>query len=190
TVLADSVTATSITVDEDKDFILDLNGATLILSDGIVVTDQDAYYDAEKNPQASTYAGILNEGKLTIENGTITSSANACLIINRGQLTLEDDVDLTKSGAGNAIDNLGGTVVSSADISLTNSDYTAIVTYGGNLTINDGNIKADYGISVFNRGYDNESVGAEVTIAGGTLESTAYAVSTNNLYSGGKDGSN
>ena len=190
TVLTDSLTATSITVNEDKDFILDLNGATLTLSDRIVVTDQDAYYDAEKNPQASTYAGILNEGKLTIENGTITSSANACLIINRGQLTLEDDVDLTKSGEGNAIDNLGGTVVSSADISLTNSDCTAIVTYGGNLTINDGNITADYGISVFNRGYDNESVGAEVEINSGTISAGDYALSTNNVRSGGQSPSN
>ena len=71
---------------------------------------------------------------------------------------------------GNGIANFGGTIISSADISVMGL-YDAIQTYGGTLTINGGNVTASYGygITAFNRGYDNESAGANVTINGGCL---------------------
>ena len=70
--------------------------------------------------------------------------------------------------------------------------YDAIQTYGGTLTINGGNVTASYGygITAFNRGYDNESAGANVTINGGSFEVAYYALSTNNVRSGGETPSN
>lgn len=181
--LTDNLTlAEGLTISKDNDVVLDLGGKTLTLSG--TVTVQDGAYET------GSMAGIANEGTLTIKNGTVTSSAVMCLIINSGELTLEDDVDLTKSGAGNAIDNLGGTVVSDADVTLSNTDYTAIVTYGGRVTINGGEIKADTGVSVFNRWYDNESAGAEVVVNGGSIQSKKFALSTNNIRSGGSEPSN
>ena len=183
TVRLDSATTVeSLTVEEDKNLTLDLGGNTLTLSSGVSVTDQ-AY---ESGPSV---AGIWNKGSLTITNGTLAGTGSACLLINSGTLILSDDVSLTKSGAGNAIDNLGGTVTTSANITLSNQAYTAVVTYGGEITINDGNIQANgqnaAGISVFNRGYNNTSTGAQVTINGGTISAYIYALSTNNVRSGG-----
>ena len=183
TVRLDSATTVeSLTVEEDKNLTLDLGGNTLTLSSGVSVTDQ-AY---ESGPSV---AGIWNKGSLTITNGTLAGTGSACLLINSGTLILSDDVSLTKSGAGNAIDNLGGTVTTSANITLSNQAYTAVVTYGGEITINGGNIQANgqnaAGISVFNRGYNNTSTGAQVTINGGTISAYIYALSTNNVRSGG-----
>ena len=181
--LTDDLTLTNgLTISEDNRVVLDLNEHTLTLS-GTVTVQDEAY-------ETDSMAGIANEGTLTIKNGTVTSSAEMCLIINSGELTLEDNVDLTKSGAGNAIDNLGGTVVSDADITLDNTDYTAIVTYGGCVTINGGEIEADTGVSVFNRWYDNASAGAEVVVNGGSIQSKIFALSTNNIRSGGSEPSN
>ena len=180
------------TVNEGENITLDLGGHTLTLSGSTSVADA-VYEDG-------TSAALLNNGTLTVKNGTITGSGDACLIINKGTLALADDVALTKTGKGNAIDNLGGSVTSDADITVNNEGYTAIITYGGNITINGGDIASDSnsddtkvvnaGISVFNRGYNNTSAGADVTINGGTITSDIYAVSTNNLYSGGNDPSN
>ena len=182
--LTDNLTlAKGLTISKDKDVVLDLGGNTLTLSGTVTVQDNET----------GSMAGIANEGTLTIKNGTVTSSAEMCLIINSGELTLEDDVDLTKSGKGNAIDNLGGTVVSDADITLSDTsdtNYTAIVTYGGRVTINGGEIEADTGVSVFNRWYDNASAGAEVFVNGGSIQSKIYALSTNNIRSGGSKPSN
>lgn len=181
--LTDDLTLThGLTISKDNRVVLDLNEHTLTLSG--TVTVQDKAYETD------SMAGIANEGTLTIKNGTVTSSAVMCLIINSGELTLEDDVDLTKSGAGNAIDNLGGTVVSDADITLSDTGYTAIVTYGGRVTINGGEIKADTGVSVFNRWYNNASAGAEVVVNGGSIQSKIFALSTNNIRSGGSEPSN
>ena len=182
--LTDDLTLTQgLAVSEGNSVVLDLNEHTLTLTATISV--QDAAYET-----GGSIAGIKNEGTLTIQNGTVTSSAAMCLIINSGELTLEGNVDLTRSGNGNAIDNLGGTVVSCADITLSNEDYTAIVTYGGHVTINGGEIKADNGVSVFNRGYDNKSAGAEVVVNGGSIQSELFALSTNNIRSGGSEPSN
>ena len=180
------------TVNEGENITLDLGGHTLTLSGSTSVADA-VYEDG-------TSAALLNNGTLTVKNGTITGSGDACLIINKGTLALADDVALTKTGKGNAIDNLGGSVTSDADITVNNEGYTAIITYGGNITINGGDITSDSysdntkvvnaGISVFNRGYNNTSAGADVTINGGTITADIYAVSTNNILSGGSDPSN
>ena len=118
--------------------------------------------------------------------------AVTALIANRntGTLVLADDVRVEKSGVGNAIDNLGGSVTSSADITVKGTNYSAIVTYGGSVTIEGGTIQADYGVDIFNRSYDNKSKGATVTVNGGTISAQVYALNTNNLYSGGDTPSN
>ena len=173
----------TLTVEDNDDITLNLNGRTLTLN-GLEAVQDVAYDEADIS---NSVAGIINKGTLTVQNGTLSSTANACMIINSGNLSLEADVDLKKSGAGNAIDNLGGTVTSAADITLTNTDYTAFVTYGGVLTVNGGNIQADYGISAFNRSYNNESAGAQVKINGGSIKTDYFALSTNNVLSGGND---
>ena len=72
------------------------------------------------------------------------------------------------------------------------------MTFGGTVNITGGKISAMYwkdgsnagsSLTIFNRGYNNKSKGANVVISGGTLESAAFAASTNNLYSGGKEAS-
>lgn len=174
----------SLSVDSADNLTLNLNTHTLTLTGSVEVADQ-AY------KKKTSVGSIVNKGSLKIENGAITSAAPACLIINQGNLTLSDNLSLTKSGAGNAVDNLGGTVDSSADIQLTNDNSTAFVTYGGVVTINGGAISsAGNGLNVFNRAYNNESDGAEVTINKGSITADIFAVSTNNLYSGGNKPSN
>ena len=179
TLTEDVTLDTMFTIEENENIVLNLNGHILTLNGQGAVTDE-AY-------QTNSAAGILNKGTLTVRNGQLKSNVAACMIINFGKLSLANDVSLSKSEAGNAIDNLGGTVVSDADITLNNTNYTAIVTYGGSVTINDGEIKADYGISIFNRSHDNESSGAEVVIEGGSITSKYFALSTNNITSGGEN---
>ncbi len=193
--LSEDTTVASLTIPEDKNITLDLGGNNLTLSGGVAVTDT-AY-------ESGTFAALMNSGTLSIVNGTLTGTGTACLIINRDTLNLGSDLTLSKSGAGNAIDNLGGTVTSAANITVTSNGYTAIVTYGGDVVVNSGTINAlaadvasengqkeNYGISVFNREYDNESAGASVTINGGSITTDAYVLSTNNIKSGGSNPSN
>ena len=121
-----------------------------------------------------------------MKNGTIEgTAADARLIVNHetGTLILEDDVAL-KNSYGNAVDNLGGSVTSSADVTAENK-YSAIVTYGGSVTIEGGAIEGYDGLDVYNRTCDNEGDGAAVTVNGGTISAQVYALNTNNLYSGG-----
>lgn len=193
--LSEDTTVASLTIPENKNITLDLGGNNLTLSGGVAVTDT-AY-------ESGTVAALMNSGTLSIVNGTLTGTGTACLIINRDTLNLGSDLTLSKSGAGNAIDNLGGTVTSAANITVTGNGYTAIVTYGGDVVVNSGTINAlaanvasedgqkeNCGISVFNRGYDNESAGASVTINGGSITADAYVLSTNNIRSGGSNPSN
>lgn len=196
--LSEDTTVASLTIPEDKNITLDLGGNNLTLSGGVAVTDT-----AYKTYESGTFAALMNSGTLSIVNGTLTGTGTARLIINRNTLNLGSDLTLSKSSAGNAIDNLGGTVTSAANITVTSNGYTAIVTYGGDVVVNSGTINAlaadvasedgqkeNYGISVFNRGYDNESAGASVTINGGSITADAYVLSTNNIRSGGSKPSN
>ena len=169
---------------------LDLGGYELTLQNVGSATDEEAYYNASKNPQSTVPASIWNQGTLSVQNGTISGEAATYMLVNSGNLTLADDVVIEKTANGNAIDNLGGSVTSSADITVKGTNYSAIVTYGGSVTIEGGTIQADYGVDIFNRSYDNKSKGATVTVNGGTISTEVYALSTNNLYSGGDNPSN
>ena len=179
-------TSYPLTLVKDVSATLDLNQHTLTLKSSGPALDWNAY-------NGSVSASIQNRGSLTVKNGTIEgTAADARLIVNHetGTLILEDDVAL-KNSYGNAIDNLGGSVTSSADITVKEgTNYSAIVTYGGSVTIEGGTIQADYGVDIFNRSYDNKSKGATVTVNGGTISTKVYALSTNNLYSGGDTPSN
>lgn len=187
--LAGNITVTgdsTLSVSDGVSVVLDLGGHTLSLNNAGTVSD--SAYKA-----GYTTAEILNAGSLSIKNGCIEgSAASVTMIANQGDaasLVLADDVDLVKT-SGNAIDNLGGTITSSADITVSGSNSSAIVTYGGNVNIKSGTLKADYGMDIFNRLHNNTSAGAEVVIDGGSISAKKYALSTNNLYSGGNTPSN
>ena len=193
TIILDSdVEIESLTFDEDKNITLDLGTHTLTVTSGTDAIDQTG----------SLKAGILNKGTLTITNGTIQGKGAANLLVNQGSMTLADNVSVEKiAKSGNTVFNLGGTVVSAADITVTtgsfeingkNITYDALVTYGGIVTINGGDIVSQNGcaFTVFNRGYNNESEGSNVTINGGSLKAGVFVLSTNNLLSGGNTPSN
>ena len=194
TIILDSdVEIESLTFAKDKNITLDLGTHTLTVTSGTDVTDQTG----------NLKAGILNKGTLTITNGTIQGKGAANLLVNQGSMTLADNVSVEKiAESGNTVFNLGGTVVSAADITVTtgsftineqsNITYDALVTYGGIVTINGGDIVSQNGcaFTVFNRGYNNESEGSNVTINGGSLKAGVFVLSTNNLLSGGNTPSN
>lgn len=184
--LSEDTTVVSLTIPEDKNITLDLGGYTLTVSE--YTTFHELSWDLN--------TGILNKGTLSIVNGTIKGTGSDTdsigVITNYGSLTLAENLTVSNPIVnGNGIANFGGTIISSADISVMGL-YDAIQTYGGTLTINGGNVTASYGygITAFNRGYDNESAGANVTINGGSFEVAYYALSTNNVRSGGETPSN
>lgn len=184
--LSEDTTVASLTIPEDKNITLDLGGYTLTVSE--YTTFHELSWDLN--------TGILNKGTLSIVNGTIKGTGSDTdsigVITNYGSLTLAENLTVSNPIVnGNGIANFGGTIISSADISVMGL-YDAIQTYGGTLTINGGNVTASYGygITAFNRGYDNESAGANVTINGGSFEVAYYALSTNNVRSGGETPSN
>ena len=178
---------TTLQILEEIEVSLNLGGHKLTLQNVGSATDEEAYSNASQN---TVPASIWNQGTLSVQNGTISGEEATYMLVNSGNLTLADDVVIEKTANGNAIDNLGGSVTSSADITVEGTNYSAIVTYGGSVTIEGGTIQADYGVDIFNRSYDNKSKGATVTVNGGTISTKVYALSTNNLYSGGNTPSN
>ena len=178
---------TTLQILEEIEVSLNLGGHKLTLQNVGSATDEEAYSNASQN---TVPASIWNQGTLSVQNGTISGEEATYMLVNSGNLTLADDVVIEKTANGNAIDNLGGSVTSSADITVEGTNYSAIVTYGGSVTIEGGTIQADYGVDIFNRSYDNKSKGAAVTVNGGMISAQVYALSTNNLYSGGNTPSN
>lgn len=188
TLTGDATLDSQVEIPEGKTIVLDLDGHTLT-TEGVNEVETDA------TAKASCYAVLVNHGMLTIENGSFNTGLDS--IVNYGGLVLESNAKISDTGKNDnaknkyLIVNLGGSIEASAGIT---SVYNAIVTYGGTVEINGGTVSAEQNsgsaLVIFNRAYDNESEGAEVTIAGGTLRAAGYAASTNNLYSGGDDGSN
>lgn len=178
--IADATEAT-IQIPKDKEIVLGLGGNTLTLTGGVPI--QDVAY---KN---GTVAAFVNDGTLKIQNGTIKSTGDAHAIANRGTLTIAKNAAVTSS-TGYVILNLGGDLTTSGN--LTNTKGDGIGTYGGSVKVLGGTVQAKNQsasaatLVAFNRAYDNNSQGADVTISGGTFDSYYYAVSTNNLYSGGE----
>lgn len=194
--LKETTSETPIIISEGQSFTLDLGGNVLTIQGTQEVRDVQAFGEGKV-----TQTAIVNNGTLTIANGTIITTADCNSITNTGTLEITQDTVLsnryeTYSGR-NLIVNLGGTVMTAGQ--LTSTANNGICTYGGNIAVTGGTISATHyqdwsncasGITIFNRSYDNNSTGATVTISGGTIEAAVYAASTNNVYSGGKSPSN
>ena len=123
-----------------KSITIDLNGKTLSL-----------YSEDE------ALAAIVNNGDLTVKNGTIERTYNSIpcsVIVNNGSLVLSGvyAIDRTTEQNGAMIDNRGSVARSASGARLTVQSGT-YVSAGGNVVENGG--------------------GATVTVAGGTLESRA-----------------
>lgn len=194
--LKETTSEKPITISEGQSFTLDLGGNVLTIQGTQEVRDVQAF-----GKDKATQTAIVNNGTLTIANGTIITTADCNSITNTGTLEITHDTVLsniyeTYSGR-NLIVNLGGTVTTAGQ--LTSTANNGICTYGGNIAVTGGTISATHyqdrsnfasGITIYNRSYDNDSTGAKVTISGGTIEAAIYAASTNNVYSGGKSPSN
>lgn len=176
----------------DKNVTLDLNGKTLTLSG-------QANVDVEPAEIAQP-AALVNSGSLTIKNGTIDVISGANGIWNTGTLVVEPDAVVKCSDETfqnySVVRNVGGIVTTAG--TLESAANNGITTFGGTVNVTGGKISALYNgggsnfgcaLTIFNRNYDNKSAGAKVTISGGELSSYGYAASTNNLYSGGENGS-
>ena len=200
TLLKDWTCDKEITIGKNQNVVLDLGGNTLTVEKTVSVVD----YEITGSNVNSFPAHIVNNGEsLVIKNGTIVGCSAAAVIANRsGTLEIKSDATIqsTSETYNNSaiIENLGGTVETSGQ--LISTANCGIRTYGGTVNMTGGSIEARYfdadqrdggsGLTIFNRGYNNESAGAEVTISGGTITAAVFAISTNNLYSGGDDPSN
>lgn len=194
--LKETTSETPIIISEGQSFTLDLGRNVLTIQGTQEVRDVHAFGEDKV-----TKTAIVNNGTLTIANGTIITTADCNSITNTGTLEITHDTVLsniyeTYSGH-NLIVNLGGTVTTAGQ--LTSTANNGICTYGGNIAVTGGTISATHyqdwsnfasGITIYNRSYDNNSTGAKVTISGGTIEAAIYAASTNNVYSGGSSPSN
>lgn len=194
--LKETTSEKPITISEGQSFTLDLGRNVLTIQGTQEVQDVHAFGEGKV-----TQTAIVNNGTLTIANGTIITTADCNSITNTGTLEITQDTVLSNSyetySGRNLIVNLGGTVKTAGQ--LTSTANNGICTYGGNIAVTGGTISATHyqdwsnfasGITIFNRSYDNNSTGATVTISGGTIEAAIYAASTNNVYSGGKSPSN
>lgn len=194
--LKETISEAPITISKGQRFTLDLGENVLTIQGTQEVRDEQAFGEDKV-----TKTAIVNNGTLTIANGTIITTADCNSITNTGTLEIRQDTVLSNSYATysghNLIVNLGGTVTTAGQ--LTSAANNGICTYGGKVEVTGGTISATHfqdwsnfasGITIFNRSYDNNSTGATVTISGGTIEAAIYAASTNNVYSGGKSPSN
>ena len=200
TLLKDWTCDKEITIGKNQNVVLDLGGNTLTVEKTVPVVD----YEITGSNVNSFPAHIVNNGEsLVIKNGTIVGCSAAAVIANRsGTLEIKSDATIqsTSETYNNSaiIENLGGTVETSGQ--LISTANCGIRTYGGTVNMTGGSIEARYfdadqrdggsGLTIFNRGYNNESAGAKVTISGGTIDAAVFAISTNNLYSGGGNPSN
>ena len=200
TLLKDIASGAAIKIGLNQDLTLDLGGNTLTVEKTVPVVD----YEITGSNVNSFPAHIVNNGEsLVIKNGTIVGCSAAAVIANRsGTLEIKSDATIqsTSETYNNSaiIENLGGTVETSGQ--LISTANCGIRTYGGTVNMTGGSIEARYfdadqrdggsGLTIFNRGYNNESAGAKVTISGGTIDAAVFAISTNNLYSGGGNPSN
>lgn len=194
--LKETTSEKPITISEGQSFTLDLGRNVLTIQGTQEVRDVHAFGEDKV-----TKTAIVNNGTLTIANGTIITTADCNSITNTGTLEIRQDTVLSNSyetySGHNLIVNLGGTVKTAGQ--LTSTANNGICTYGGNIAVTGGTISATHfqdwsnfasGITIFNRSYDNNSTGATVTISDGTIEAAIYAASTNNVHSGGNSPSN
>ncbi|WP_083526874.1 S-layer homology domain-containing protein [Thermophilibacter mediterraneus] len=194
TLLNDVTENSAITIPLGASVVINLDGHTLSMSHTENYTD--ASITDEKYKEFS-YA-IINHGTLDLFGGTVEQQATSgSLILNLGELHLDSSLTVTGSANGYLITNLGGEINSFASIIRSGLGGGALVTYGGAVNINGGQIKAvsewtNYndalaGVVAFNRTYNNNGEGAQVYISDGVIVSDIYAVTTNNVLSGGSD---
>ena len=193
TLLEDAKQST-LTVLKGQTVTLDLGGHTLTLSGATSVYDfQIGNSDSEFN---GFDTAVRNQGSLTIKHGTLEVTGNKNAIVNCLDGVLDIQADATVRGTygmygnKNVIVNVGSTVTTAG--SLVSDANNGISTYGGVVKVTGGQISAAgsseaTGIAIYNRAYNNESAGAEVTISGGTIQTSDYGVSGNGVRSGGSD---
>lgn len=115
-----------VSVADDKDITLDLNGHKL----------------SDRGGSSSTPI-IENAGKLTVMNGTITSALRAGVINNTGELYIGNDARILATGTRQAVYNKGGTleISGNAYLSATSGERPAVQSLeNGALVIKGGTI--------------------------------------------------
>lgn len=160
-----------LSIESNKNVNLDLNGNTLIF------TASTSSMSARATVETEAKAGVLNEGTLTIENGTIiytngaftSSGSEIAAVVNRGKLTLtnvnvESDIYCVKTlgkwtqstleghtGEPEVVTNItGGTYTSSGAYHGSNGEhiYAVYVQDFAKTTISGATIKGDGGVCV------------------------------------------
>lgn len=178
----DASASSQITVPEGKKITLDLGGHTLTMRDafGTNVAVHGESHDVY----------IVNNGELTVENGSISIPNYADEgILNTGYLTLASDVRVSCGGTIHSaapyhyvVLNDNGVLNTAAVLESTANN--GIVTYGGTVNITGGSISATrkdcVAIDIFSSNYERDGVGAEVVVSGGTFRSDNLFASTNN----------
>ena len=177
------------TVLAESTVIFDLGGYTLELDGFSTITDSHVHDAANEEVTAA----VVNRGNLTIQNGRLeVVGGKKDGIVNDGTLTIASNatVELIYTSNDNryVVVNRGGVVNSSG--TLISAVSNGMATFGGTVNVTGGEIQAEGtksagGIHIFNRGYDNTSQGAVVTISGGSIKSRSYSVTTNGSRSGG-----
>ena len=119
---------THVTIASSKEFTLDLNGHT---------------FENDKTG-ANTTPAIQNSGKLTVINGTITSSAKAGVLNNTNELYVGNGARILATGIRQAVYNDGGKLVISGDAYLkaTSAERATVQSLGSSsqVTITGGTI--------------------------------------------------
>ena len=194
TLLRNATQEKAVTIPEDAEITLDLSGYMLTMSghteyvDGVI---------KEANEDSAAFSpAIINKGTLTIKNGEITTAEAADVIVNTGVLDIASDAKISNTYARleyrDIIANIGGDVETAGELS--SAANNVISTFGGKVSITDGRLattaRAATTLAIYNRGYNNESEGAEVNISGGEFKSGTYAASVNAVRSGGNNPSN
>ena len=195
TLLRNATQTAAVTIPEDGEIVLDLGGYTLAISNEDTDDNDKKYTDADIN-SADEESGIftpaiLNHGTLTVQNGEIATEMLIDPVVNTGNLTIAADAKLSNSypryGGYSIVVNIGGSVESAGE--LESAANNVITTFGGTVSVTGGRLSTTARrastLAIFNRGYDNESAGANVTVSGGELKSGSYAASVNAIRSGG-----
>lgn len=171
-----------ITVPAGKALTLNLGGNTMTMDLGFAWPVQVH--------GAGHYVAIVNEGQLTIENGSIVAgNVGDEGILNRGILTIANDAAISCSSKtpsnGYVVINDNGTLSTSG--ALMSAAGNGIATFGGTVNVSGGSISAaaknHAAIDIFSSNNASDGEGADVTISGGEITSDLVAASTNNAKS-------
>lgn len=191
-VLSQNVTLTTPIV-VTNNATLDLHGCTITgeglshivgVKSGATLTIQDSAGNGSIS--GGTTAALLVNGSAILESGTIDSEVRGVLVNNEGSSFSMTGGSVT--GTSEAVRGQRATITLSGG--LVQSDTDPLVLLASNATISgSASLKGAYGVSLFNldaSGKLNNTQGAtpsSVTMDGGSIECTAFAISGNNLQS-------